>query len=90
MKTVLRREEISSVVGGTLEGPFATTVGMAGVSEGETVCGMVWRVHDSKPSVCNYTRDGKKGVCLGRRGPSNGWEVGELPGQQRSKDCEKV
>jgi hypothetical protein len=28
-------------VGGTPEGDFATTVGMAGVSEGETVCGMV-------------------------------------------------
>jgi hypothetical protein len=45
---VSRREEISSEVGGTPEEPFATMVGMAGVSEGETVCGIFQRSGESK------------------------------------------
>jgi hypothetical protein len=83
---VLRSEEISSVVGGTPEGPLATTVGMAGVSEGETVCGMVLRVHDSMLSVCEYTRDGKKRVVLVGGAPSNSWEAGVVPGPTEQKE----
>jgi hypothetical protein len=58
---------------------------MAGVSEGETVCGMVLRVHDSMLPVYEYTRDGKKRVVLVGGGPSNGWEAGELPGPAEQK-----
>jgi hypothetical protein len=59
---------------------------MAGVSEGETVCGMVLRVQDSLLSVCEYTRDGKKRFGLvGGGGPFKWMGGGGTPGANRTK-----
>jgi hypothetical protein len=44
---------------------------------------MILRVQDSKLLVCKYTRDEKKRVGVVGGGPSDGWEAGVLPGQQR-------
>jgi hypothetical protein len=62
---------------------------MAGVSEGETVCGMILRVHDSMLPVCEYTRDEKKRVVLVGAGPQTDGRRGYSRGQQnkRNKDC---
>lgn len=56
VKIVSREEEISSEVGGTPEGPFATTVGIAGVSEEETMCGIFQRIRESLIE-CRYQRE---------------------------------
>jgi hypothetical protein len=74
-KMVLRRDEISSVVGGTPEGPFATTVGMA--VSGNTVCGIVQIMRGSRGELRyqRYRGGGSEGG-LGVRG--------ETPAAQRA------